>query len=81
MKKEKFQVEITLEKGQITDISPLTKGLKVSKPVDSLDQFPKKEKKEIMQSMQHGTQILSGQNSPGWIIIRTSRGYIRVWRP
>ncbi|MBW1636494.1 MAG: hypothetical protein JRJ68_09505 [Deltaproteobacteria bacterium] len=80
MKKEKFKVEITLKKGQITDVSPLTGDLNVSGPVASLSQFPKKDKKEIMKSVQHGTQILSGQNSPGWVIIRTSRGYIRVWR-
>ncbi len=80
-KKETFQLEITLENGQITEIRPLTDDLNITKgDLKSLENFSAEEKNEIVNSMQHGTMVLSGQNSPGWIIIRTSRGYIRVWR-
>ncbi len=79
--KEKFQLEITMEDGQITGIKPLTDDLKITKgELKSLQDFEDDEKQEIVSSMQHGTMVLSGQNSPGWIVIRTARGYIRIWR-
>jgi hypothetical protein len=80
MEKETFKIEITMVEGQIVDINPLQEDLKKSKTVPSLNQFPEDEKKEIMESMQHGSMLLMGQNSPGWVVIKTAHGYTRVWR-
>jgi hypothetical protein len=79
-KNETFQLEITMAEGQITKITPLSKDLRVSEPVPSLDKLPEALKKEIISSMQHGSMLLMGQNSPGWIVVQTAQGYTMVWR-
>lgn len=78
MTEEKFQLEITLEDGQITEIVSLNpEEVHVDqKKITSLDQF----KPEQLHHMRHGSMILTGQNSPGWIIIKSGTRYIRVWR-
>ena len=78
MTKETFKMELTLVDGQITHIKPFD-DLHVSEEVKELNQFFKKNP-EIMDSIKHGPLMLTGQNSPGWIIFRTAFGYIRIWR-
>ncbi len=80
-KKEKFQVEITLEDGQISDIRAIGEGQETLKVDKSLyNQFHKLEELGIMTDTQQGAVMLSGQNSPGWICWQTARGYICIYR-
>lgn len=82
MSKSTFQLEITLENGQITQIQPV-KGNKlyVSETVPSLDKLPESVRREMTQSMKHGSMLLIGQNSPAWLVFTVAGGYIQIQVP
>jgi hypothetical protein len=77
---ESFKLELIMENGQITEIHSLSEDVHVSAPMPSIERLVGEDKEEFMSSLKHGSMLLMGQNSPGWVIVLTSNGYIRVWR-
>ena len=76
MTQEKFPVELIMEEGRIVEIVSLNEEVVfVEDPVPSLDML-KVEGNRC--EMQHGTILLSGQNSPGCFTVLTPFGYTRV---
>lgn len=78
--KETFKLEITMENGEIAEIRSLSEEVHVSAPMPSIENFVAEDKEEFLKSLKHGSMLLMGQNSPGWVIVRTSNGYVKVWR-
>jgi hypothetical protein len=78
---ESFKLELIMKNGQITEIKSLEpEVVHVSDPMPSIDRFVEKDKEGFMSSLKHGSMLLMGQNSPGWVIVLTSNGYVMVWR-
>ena len=77
--RESFKLELIMENGQITEIRSLSKEVHVSDPMPSIERFVAEDKEGFMRSLKHGSMMLMGQNSPGWVIVSTSNGYVKVW--
>lgn len=79
--RESFKLELIMENGQITEIHSLDpENVFVSDPKPTLEEVMGDEKELFMRSLRHGTMLLMGQNSPGWVVYLTPNGYVRVWR-
>lgn len=78
--RESFKLELIMEKGQIIEIRSLSEDVHVSDPMPSIERFVEEDKEGFMRSLKHGTIMLMGQNSPGWVVYLTPNGYVKVWR-
>lgn len=77
--KESFTVELVLADGEIVDVIAKDDDVDVEF-AENIGKFSDETKQRLMKTLSHGSMILSGQNSPGCIVIKTSTGYIRICR-
>lgn len=80
MATDKFELTLIFdEAGELYDVLPGrgTEGYKREEPKKNLQDLCEKSGLRILS----GTIMLYGHGSPGWVIYRTSQGYIRVWKP